>query len=764
MKFADLYPYSKTASSADFAEKDQVDALFARLESIEDNVGTLREQRDDIVRTCQKIITEQKKINAPQSPIMIAAASTVKMEIFCRLHQFEEIRKEFSEFIRVCGLTSSTTKLLNDEQEKCFKFGAILRAKTLPKILFGWLPKVLEIKSGTNPTEISVPDILAGASVVCGDNHSYNRIREVFHELWQIKNLQPLLTVAACAALGKYCNYKDEVSDKSSTSFYDGLQIIFSDKLIKDVGTMGMSCDKNVIVVCLGNEAEAETELASTYRSNASLRSTIAHELHHFWEKFTHDSDYAMPYPEAAETGDDSYAPRKIQIQAMLEEAAKITEEHSIEIEEAILCDYRHIKVRQPYQTFRNLFSCYTEEIPVRHAEIVVRVPSALASMAEPGKCSEEEALKMMREAGLGACVDFFLEEQIRMQRAIELIGIRFRDVLTLDESSKIPAYANYRPSIFHAAVRREDLATLTSLVASDKTDPTAKDSSNETALELAIRHDRPELVFAFAQSTKVLLMLSEDLNLLRRTIFYLFDYAKDETSEHREEALELFRNANKMTGGTAVSRIFSDMRAETLDKELIEKTKRITPQELLKEIADGKIPYYDNFGNNFGFYLEATERTDLVEVVREKYYLSNPRGDFIPNDTVRTALLKNNPEFFLGKTFDPTQKMEISFFYDSLIESVARRTNIKNGREWFEVFKQLIADRSTEHPHPLELFPDLLTLLPKPFREEIGSGLKERRADDGVSEEKESERVSGVVSAAGAAAVVTERREIIRG
>lgn len=184
------------------------------------------------------------------------------------------------------------------------------------------------------------------------------------------------------------------------------------------------------------------------------------------------------------------------------------------------------------------------------------------------------------------------------------------------------------------------------------------------------------------------------------------------------------------MSGNHRTRRIFSEMRAETLDEELVTKMKGIGSQELLKEIADGKIPYYDGFGNDFLSYLVQAKRVDLAMVVQEKYYLSNPRGGFIPHDPIRTALLENNPKFFHGKTFDPTQKMEISFFHDSLIESIALKTNNKiNGQEWFGVFKQLIAGRAAE-----ESFSDSLKLLPEPFRQEIESNFKEHHRSDSPS------------------------------
>jgi hypothetical protein len=718
MNFKDFYPFLlykglfDKASESHIAPQDkkEIDSLFKDLEKLEDTLHSDKSAQEEILQRCSTLIAKHQAKDTTLSKYLLFAIFAAKMEIYHRLDRRDDISREYAAFSR--AEQDAKGNILTTEQQRFIDTSAMFNSAELKEILITKLAVVLDVKKDVKIPDLNVADILASSSFVCGDIHNLQRIRRIFHELWQVESLQPLMTFAAYAALGNFVD-----SDNEVTKEYP-LMLIFSDEPLED-STFGIQY-KNMVMVSLSDK---DDDKEYSFLSDSHIKDTITHELYHFFARVFYRNN-ALPYK-----ADESAAMIQV-LDKMVAEAASITDTHSI----TQISRYYEILVatrKEPFESFSNLESSYKPE--KLHAEVVVRTPAALAAMHKD--CGEAESLEIMRRSGLNCCVDFFLREVELTKIAVSALEKEMNKKLAKPgaEFCEVPHYAKYRSTELHDAVRSNDPERLRELLKGDR-NLAETDSFNENALQLAMSSNKPALVFEFAQSAKVIDYLYQNIPLLQRVLFYLVDLAKDETSEFSSQALAIFKQANIAEQNFPVmNKAFFSVREKILDANLVKDLETLPMPEILAQIGDGRITYYDKFGNSIRMYFAAAERPELMDEVLEHYYPSIARGEFIEPDIMRLQLRrKEDPIKFLvelkerakEEDFNPLKLMEMSANHDTLVEHVALRcklSTLEGGKKaWFEVFKYIMVEFNINPEMQAAQGSDpLIEILPEEFRQE---------------------------------------------
>jgi hypothetical protein len=721
MKFADLHPYKKPFGKLNrakfffaekvfdrkmFTEKDEVDALFEQLSGFENNPEGLREASETLLENCEILIRKQLLLrDRPMSCAIIALTFAAKMEIYSRLGQQGEIRKNYSDFCRADDAVKTSLGALSDLEKKYISFSTSNLAK-LKKDLIPQLNCTLPLKDGVTLPELSVPDALASASFICEDDFNKNHLRKIFHELWQVKALQPLMTNLAYAACGHYCG--DRIKDREK------LKLVFSNKLLSgyfDSNTgSGLSQGDVVWISLAGNNAQGLDQP----RSDTAIKNTVIHELHHFWEKFSHDSYSALPYsetplppkkrglkPSQVTPLSDPDEEIKKMLREMCKEAEKVGEENSIKIRSRF--NGYATTDPEPYHTFHAL-SGYPKDDRTRHVEIVVRVPASLAGMVGEGGCTEARAFELMNLSGLTKCVDFFRREQERMRKISGKMGEEFGTFAAAKPITEMPDYAKDSSSTpLHEAVRNR--VSIKELVEEIETsdNPNAKDGLGQTALELAMNCDDPKLVFAFLRSPKVLAALGKDLTLLRRLAFYLVARGmNDDDPESSETACALFREAMSKTSGTPW-KIFYEARISAIDPKLVEELKTKTLENFRTELERGETIGEDRLGNSLDYYCFKADREDLKELVKNDFFVNVTTKKLVKLTPLHRAIKEKDPEKFLTAVEEMAkagealpERLYMDQFSDSPLKNVAMNLIKKDAPEteiekWINVARRLV-------------------------------------------------------------------------
>jgi len=626
MNFSNLYPFNrnkilmerlakdpkfKAVEKRLFADTAEVDQLFEHLRKIENKEKDLAENSTEIIAKCNEILSKQAVLSSknPLAKVISLAIQAVKMEVYTTLNQSEEIRKNYSNFRKAITEIDNLKQSLPRDLLPYLSSAVLEYCYKAANNLASHLNPVIKIKEGTSLNQVTVPDALVLASVATQDEFNKTNIRRIFHELWEIESLRPLLTIAAYSVHGHYI-YEGKSQSK------DPFKIIFSHDSLDGHSsggiTRGLTSSDNIIV----SLAEKSAHGLEVVRSNANIRGTIAHELHHGWEKLRYFQHSSLPYTEKQNvspqkpatffqrhfSSSSKIAPfdpnkkTKERLNKMLQEAKDLKLTHSIRIANALDDNFLTSKRTfltsnsetkeleneqdtypafgspQPFQIF-NALKSYSRNERTQHAEIVVRVSNSLGTMVGEGGCLEAQAFEIMRKSGLTECLNFFEEEKQQMEilakELAEKTGITFA---ATQKSRDIPEYLNYSSTALHDAVRSGDRELISRLIKENPASLKDQDSLGQTAFELALDLNNPTAVFAFSKSPEMQQELAQNPRLFRRTIFYLIHTTKDANSPHSEEAAALFKEARNKAGYLSqlppvISNIFYDAENATLDK-----------------------------------------------------------------------------------------------------------------------------------------------------------------------------------------------------
>ena len=753
MKFKDFYPYKKERELFTFsianviakivkartldrhvtAEKGEVKNLFSQLKEIEDDPENLLEKKEEIIGRCDGIINRQLLLQGEISKVIILSSFAVKMEIYDRLNESDEVRRNYGNFLRVKGAVDVEGQEIPNHFQRYVNYGSVYAARELERNLARHLIPVLVIKNGKNLQEMSVPEILSSASY-SPRNYDNKKIKRVFCELWNVESLQPLLTTMAQATQGYYCDYKGEVRQGKK------LQIFFSDNDFK--GAIGLAA-KNSISISLSEKSEHGDDYV--LRNIDLLKGVVTHELHHYWESSRYNNS-SSPYTKVYQAKTLPIYPEEVgqylwQNFSDTKKAEKILAKESKAHVTQMLKEAYDIKREncdnnlgsELFEIFKNLES-YSESRNIRRKEVVVRTSEALATMSGSKGRSEEKVFEILDQCGLVKCVEFFHKEREQMQEAAEKIALE--------------SQVSFAPMVLvHDVIKNQSDELTTQLLKKYPYLLTYRDSLGQTLLESMASNNNHRLILDLFKETKMqypLFFDERDSEPLRQVVFYLIDLAKDETSEFADEARGLFKEIKYLNNLVGKSYSFKsvnyDARKATLSEELLNKVKSKTPEEILTAIDQGEIAIRDKFGNIFFEYVfEVSKRDpdakkirkDIFDKVREKYdhYELQVEDLFLPANPLRSAFCCNQPKIFLEnfqKSEDASEILQqrlgiVDAKNDSVIELIAESCGFGNGGgKWFDIFKNIICEHEID-PNQKYGASDktLLDLLPEDFREE---------------------------------------------
>ncbi len=696
------------ALSENFAHEDEINRLFTKLEYFDDET-----KKEDLAANAASIIDQSNSLinrhtlatESQWSTVAIAALKTVQMQVFLRLENSERIKEEYDSFIRATASTLDIVYQLNEADQKRFTSPFTETARHANK----YLVPAVRLKPDAAPQEISVPDILAAATFVSDQNYNLGEVRSVFHQLWKIDELQPLLLYSAYATLGYRCDFNNEVTQSQP------LQIVLvNDKITRNNRSnyTGFCSGSNMVVI------STKADYGTYEVFNERIGATLAHELHHYFEESFHQSNQLLPYRNAATSFfSDPNAAIKSQLDKMVKEAISCAQKKEIEVPNSIVGG-RLDKIFQPAETFGRI-ATYTGAAlsqRIRHAEIVVRVSEIVADLCGTKKYSSAETFEKLQNFGLTECVDFFYREQQQMLQSCATIqrvsGINFNH--KNPPAKNIADYIEYSPA--------------------PSQDALARDSLNQTNLELAMQHGNHADVLKFCreiyQESRDWKKLGSDIKLLHKTAFYLAElsYSKDEKLS--KAAIELFELAKIMPysfNQRQINNVFCDASLNNLDPALLEKIS--TTPDILSAIANKELPRFDILKNDLRSYIVKSKTTeskqdDILNTFNEKYdcVTNQTVNYFLPKNPLRKPLLYCNPEKFL-EIFDAAINSEkhegqkelgqkllkdrmsiISLHNDSVIELVAHNCNDDfNGKKWYEIFKTLVRTYDIDVLHKSE-------------------------------------------------------------
>lgn len=655
------------------------------------------------------------------------------MEIYDRLNESDEVRRNYGNFLRVKGAVDVEGQKIPNHLQRYVNYGLVHAARELERNLARHLLPVLVLEDGKNLQEMSVPEILSSASY-SPRKYDDEKIKRVFCELWNVKSLQPLLTTAAYATQGYYCDYKGEVRQGKK------LQIFFSDNNFK--GAIGLAA-KDSIFISLSQKSEHGDE--DELRNIDLLKGVVAHELHHYWENYRYNNHHS-PYTKVYQAKTLPIYPEEVgqylwQNFSETKKAEKILANESKAHVTQMLTEAYDIKNEtcennlgsELFGIFKNLES-YSESRNIRRKEVVVRTSEALATMSGSKGRSEEKVFEILDQCGLVKCVEFFHKEKEQMQEAVKKIAV--------------DSQVSFAPMVeIHEVIRNQSDELTTQLLKKDCYFLTYRDAIGQSVLELIASNNKHRLILDLFQEPEMqcaLFLDKRDSDPLRQVVFYLINVAKDETSEFSDEALDLFKRMKYLNGLLGESYSFESINYDsieaTLSEELLNKIKSKTPEEILTTIDQGEIPLRDKFGNSFFDYLcKAFEKDpdpnkvlkDILDKVREKYddYEFQVEDSFLPINPLRYAFYYASPQIFLEnfpKSEDASEVLEqrlgiVSAENDSVIELIAEVCRFRDvGGDWFDIFKNIIHDYKID-PNQKYGANDktLLDLLPEDLREE---------------------------------------------
>lgn len=709
--------------SENFSHKNEINGLFARLEYFDDakiDPATRKERLADsaaeIIDHCDSLINRHTTAaEATYSTAAIASLRTVQMQIFLRLENAERITSRYDNFVRACASLLNTAYQLEEEDRKNFTTPLIETARAANK----YLPVAAKIKNDVSPQEISVPDVLATATFVSDQKYNLNDVRSLFHQLWQVDELQPLLLYSAYATCGYHCNSAGEVSQGQK------LQIVLvNDEIVRKNSTRfdGFCTGSNMVMASTGQNRGHFTVI------NQDTGATLAHELHHYFEESFHQSNQLLPYNPKAFFLSDPNSAIKSRLNLMIEEALACHQKEVIEIPSAISNGRSHTDF-QPHKTFGALKSYPGSETSerIRHAEVVVRVSEILFDLRSTKKYSTTEAFTALESFGLKECLAFFHEEREQMRHACtkmqKFSGINFNQEIATAQN--IPHYLEYALPSSKSALER--------------------DSLNQTTLEIAIQNADHKTTLQFCRDSRAWLEMGSDLKLMHKTACFLAELSTNKNSTFAEEATRLFKSAQSLPyslNKDAIFNIFFHARNQNLDPDLLAKI--AATDDILTAIASGEIPRFDKLKNELNSYLrkivkDPEKQQNLFNSIIEKYdIVHNQTGDnFLPKHPLRKPLLEYHPQKFLEKfeaaknsdnSLNPKESGQkllnekmgiISPTHDSVIELLAHNChNDYTGNSWNEVLKLLVRENDIK----ISLKPKskdhvLLDLLPENLR-----------------------------------------------
>ena len=733
--------------------RSEVDELFEKLKEIT-TTSDLPQTLKEIFTKCDTIINRQTVQNQPISPTIVVSAMAIKMELaldfdiaFDATAQSDP--KLCPDIILNCGNFSAVRNNANSfyvAHKEIMRINSLLpkdiSSLLTPQIVSAcisisrrvaarMIPSFASQQSDETAAVYEVPDLLAAASFAPQTSIlEQANIRRMFHELWEVELLRPLLSNAAYATLG--LAIKDGKLQRITP-----LKIIFFDKglsSIRDTGDItGLTHDSRVSVAISTRDPHG----IDTLRSDAIIKGTIIHELHHFWERLKHSQSSALPYLEGSSSKPPQLAPTifqqfcnllasgrivkkvipetkpdrnqeiKERLDRMTKEAEEIKKDSGLLVTQKFSSGGYRTLVREPFSTF-NAVTHYEKDQETQHSEIVVRVPASLGTLTAEGH-SAEEAMKAMKDSGLEECIKFFLEEVSQMQEKIQ----------KLQEQSQI---------IFTNPQKEKDFFAKNDL---------------ERALDLqdtqaVVTLCRPEQITT----------LSHDLPLLHRAILHLIKTAKNSDHPDSEIALSKFREIRDQlyfspdTPRAAFSLILDTIDI-TIDEEHIKQIASRSSKEIAADIRSGAIPFRDKFGNDFISYaIRASQKLDrssfyhkvedfmlrqysrisgqhvdttsrFIEGIISKitpeqtFYRHQESDDFLPGqdqNLLYKSLVENNPKMFwkiLKSADDPMeilqQKVPSKFKENnSVIERIAARIEpqiekSKRADPWLNAFKKIL-------------------------------------------------------------------------
>lgn len=294
MKFSELSPYAERKTGFKnklhafrnkklLAAKPEIDAFFAELSEFDDeneiSTTALRSKKDALIEKCDALILKQTAKNNPAATLIIATLFAVKLEIFSRLGEIENIQKDYINLLRN---SFNASALITQEQFTSF-FNLTLKSKhseVIGKFSQAFDKTDSAIKGIIDFESASVPDILTNASINCDATINDTDIRNIFHDLWKIVALRPLMIYSAFCATGRSCNFKGEIVIDEAQK----LKIIF----------LGSSPESHENLIIAGKQLSNLILVSTTERDNsgtlpiqyssAKIASIMIHELHHLWE------------------------------------------------------------------------------------------------------------------------------------------------------------------------------------------------------------------------------------------------------------------------------------------------------------------------------------------------------------------------------------------------------------------------------------------------------------------------------------------------
>lgn len=386
------------------AGKNEVCSLFTKLVKLDDPATPTpdAERVQAYVDECNEIINHQLLMAQPFSRLIVAAVFAAKMELYRRNNLDEKIRKEFVLFHRAIGAASDLPKVPQEEKFIWRNF-TLRRCDEVEASLIPHLESVLPLKTDARIQDLSVPDVLAASSVICGASHNLADIRKMYHELWKTESLRPLLTVVACATQGSSCDFEGKVQPS------EPVKIIFSDNLLSgyfgEDASLGLSRTGKLVMFSLKG---FDNHGMMAVCDDRKAKGTIIHEFHHLWERLYYQNK-ALPYPSSVDAAAASGV--KARLEVMLQEAAAIPEALGLRIVSSFDAKGFAATRYQPFYIF-NFARSYEDDEETRHAEVVVRVGNALGTMFETGNptelCDERKAFEIMQSCGLEECLKFF--------------------------------------------------------------------------------------------------------------------------------------------------------------------------------------------------------------------------------------------------------------------------------------------------------------------------------------------------------------------
>lgn len=577
---------------------EDINGLFAELASVKENdVQDLVSKKNEIFERCEEIANKKIFSQDLRSKLTVASMFAVRMKVCNEIITSYEsgniaedqieivedsrafVKNNYSNFLRSINKANAAIRKLNPRIQGEVGNKFMYHFGDLADSIIPHLDRAITVRSGTNVSEMSVPDVLARSSYVEHKNSYQLNVRELFQELWEVESLRPLLTVAA--------HLTQDKQDPLRMVFTRG---ILSGEIYDSGEILGFCRNKaNIIVTSHSKQSFHGEEIPI---SKANIKGAIIHELHHFWEGLKHNNRRApydrslvegletlpVPLEIAAEYFIEAFSNENLdsqslnskvkqQLNSALGEIKKINKDQSAVVESAVARDGNVYETYQPYEIFDFLKS-YPENRVIQRTESVVRVPHVLGYCVGEGY-SEEEVIKLMADSGLKEFLKLFNQEKEQM----------------LEESEKISAETGNR---FLQSFSENPDYLESSLVTSHPLDVAIKNSNAEEVLELCARED---MMKEFKQNPR----------LLNKSVLYLINLAKNDDSEHSGQALTEFKNIKnnfENDHSPAISVIFANARRLTMNSDI---TSSITPEIIRNRASEGSLSEdEDRFGNIF--------------------------------------------------------------------------------------------------------------------------------------------------------------------